>query len=197
MSLVGTVGTVRLAEASKGQVLKPPDPIALTVISAAPTEIVLRIIEMLSGERSREEASRYIHPLVTIHMDEATHRGLDMWQRWVYLIRNCGRYRELRFVPGKLSLDAADPCVVNLVGRWVGVGRMDGLRREASDLCHFRYRFESNRAVELWTLKSNYAFILGPWIRFSVFYRIFLGWAILYFKWMAYKRQEYRFDSPS
>ncbi len=197
-------GSYRFTEASNGQAITPPamlgietEPTAPLENSAAPAEIVLRIIEMLCGERSREEACKYIHPLVTIHMDTATHRGLDMWQRWVYLIRNCGRYRQLRFVPRELSSDAADPCVVNLVGLWAGVGRVDSVPREASYMCHFRYRFEGNRAVELWTLKSNYEFILGPWIRFSVFYGVFLGWAILHFKWLARKGLEYRFDRPA
>jgi hypothetical protein len=162
-----------------------------------PREIVFKIIEMLSGECSREEASLYIHPLVTIHMDFATYHGIEMWQRWVFLIRNRGRYRELRFVPRELSSDATDPCVVNLLGLWAGVSRVDSMPREASSMCHFRYRFKGGRAIELWTSKSNYAFILGPWISFSVFYKLFLAWGILYFKWLALRGRSYLIDEPA
>jgi hypothetical protein len=165
--------------------------------SAAPGEIVFKIIEMLSGERAREEASLYIHPLVTIHMDSATYRGIEMWQRWVFLIRNRGRYRELRFVPRELFSDATDPCVVNLVGLWAGVGRADSMPREASSMCHFRYRFKGSLAIELWTSKSNYAFILGPWISFSVFYKLFVAWGILYFKWLKLRGRSYLIDESA
>ena len=63
---------------------------------------------MLSGARSRQQASDNIDRLVTIYMDSATYRGLDLWQKWVYLLRNRGRFRELRFLPSELSFDPDD-----------------------------------------------------------------------------------------
>lgn len=161
-----------------------------------PSEIVSKIIEMLSGERARGEAPLYIHPLVTIHMDSATYHGIEKWQRWVFLIRNRGRYRELRFVPHELSSDVANPCVVNLLGLWAGVSRVESIPCEASSMCHFRYRFEGGRAIELWTSKSNYAFVLGSWISFSVFFKLFAVWGILYFKWLGIRGRSYLIDEP-
>jgi hypothetical protein len=162
--------------------------------TVAAKEVVLRVIEMLSGARSREEASDYIDPLVTIHVDSATHRGIEMWHKWVYLLRNSGHLRDLRFLPCELYLDAEDPSVVNVIGSWVGFGRFDGLPRTAPNPSYFRYRLESNHIVELWTRRSNYDFVLGRWLRFSALYRLFLGWAALHFRWTSRKGLNYRID---
>ena len=162
--------------------------------AAASTAVIANIVEMLSGRLSREEAANYIDPQITIHMDSATHRGIELWQKWLYMIRNCGRLRQLRFVPSELSTDPRNPAIVNLVGRWVGVGRYDGVLREASHTSHFRYRLVNNRVVELWTHKTNYDVITGSWIRFSVLYRLYLGWAIFLFLSLSRKGLSYHID---
>ncbi|MDQ2762137.1 MAG: NAD(P)-binding domain-containing protein [Pseudomonadota bacterium] len=158
------------------------------------TAVIANVVEMLSGRLSREQAANYIDPQITIHMDSATHRGIELWQKWLYLIRNCGRLRQLRLVPSELSADPQDPAIVNLLGRWVGVGRHDGVPREASHTSHFRYRLANNRVVELWTHKTNYDGILGKWIRFSVLYRLYLGWAIFLFRSLSRKGLSYHID---
>jgi dimethylaniline monooxygenase (N-oxide forming) len=156
--------------------------------------VILGVVEMLSGERSREHAFAIIHPLVTIHMGAVTYCGLELWQKWVYLLRNCGHLRELRFLPSKLSLDSHDACVVNLVGVWTGIGRSDGLARQAIGSSHFRYRLERGRIVELWTERSNYDFILGRWVKLDVFYLLFLCLTKLRFWYMSWKGLNYRVD---
>ncbi len=164
---------------------------------AASISVIANIVEMLSGRLSREQAANYIDPQITIHMDSATHRGIELWQKWLYLIRNCGRLRQLRLVPSELSADPQDPAIVNLVGRWVGVGRYDGVPHEASHTSHFRYRLANDRVVELWTHKTNYDVILGRWIRFSVLYRSYLGWAIFLFLSMSRKGLSYHIDDKA
>jgi len=179
--------------AAAGAVALAPDP-ASREIAAASVQTVAHIAEMLSGQRSRLEADRYIDPQITIHMDRAVHRGLVLWQKWLYLIRNCGRVRQLRLVTERLSADPADPAIVNLTGRWVGIGRADGVLREASHLSYFRYRLAEGRVVELWTMKVNYDFIIGNWLRSSLCYRLYLGWAIGLFRRLARQRIDYRVD---
>ncbi len=159
-----------------------------------PTEVVGRIVEMLNGVRSRDQAADYIHPRVSIHMDGSTHRGIEMWQRWVYLLRNCGRLRELQFLPSEMFVDAQDPDIVNLVGRWAGIGRYSGAPHQSLQPVHFRYRWDRGRMVELWTRKSNYDFVLGRWLRFYAAYRLFLFWAFLYFTWTSRHGRDYRLD---
>jgi dimethylaniline monooxygenase (N-oxide forming) len=165
--------------------------------ATASTAAIASIVEMLSGRVSREQAAKYIDPQITIHMDSATHRGIELWQKWLYLIRNCGRLRQLRLVPSELSADPQDPEIVNLVGRWVGIGRHDGVAYEASHPSHFRYRFVNNRVVELWTHKTNYDAILGRWIGSSLVYRLYLGWAIFLFLSLSRRGLSYHIDRSS
>ena len=163
--------------------------------AVAPEQVVLSVVEMLSGARSRQQASDNIDRLVTIYMDSATYRGLDLWQKWVYLLRNRGRFRELRFLPSELSFDPDDSCIVNLVGVWTGIGRFDDVARQAASPAHFRYRLEGGRIVELWTKKSNYQFVLGKWIKLNIVCLTFWGLATLRFISMSRKGLDYRVDS--
>ncbi len=177
-----------------------PAPLAQSVmadVTTSPVEVVARIVEMLSGERSRIEADRYIDPQITIHMDATIHRGLILWQKWLYLIRNCGRVHDLRLVVQELTAERQDPAIVHLVGRWTGVGKYDGLPRQASHFAHFRYRLSQGRVAELWTQRTNYDFIVGDWLRFRLFYRLYLGWAIWVFWRLNREEVDYRLDRPA
>ena len=118
-----------------------------------PKEVVLKLIEMINGNVPREQASDCLDPLVTIHMDSAIHQGIEMWQKWIYLIRNSGRVRELRMVPCEVSCDAQDPCVVNLVIRWTGIRWFDKSTRETTETYRLRYRVERNRIVDPFSIE--------------------------------------------
>lgn len=148
---------------------------------ASPKEIVLKLVEMINGNVPRGRASDCLDPSVIIHLDSAIHQGIEIWQKWIYLIRNCGRVRELRMMPCEVSCDAQDPCIVNLVIRWSGICRPDPSTRETAETYRLRYRVEGDRIVEIWTRKANYVFIFGGWIRSAVLMRLFFGWAILHF----------------
>ncbi len=160
----------------------------------SPIEVVSRIIEMLGGLRSRDQAPDYIHPLVTIHMDDNTHRGIELWQKWVFLLRNRGWVRELKFVPGEILREPGDPCIVNVVGQWTGTGSFTGASRPPSRLIHFRYRWHAGQVVELWTKKSNYDYILGRWVSLELCYPLLLMAIFIYFQWMSWKGKSYLFD---
>lgn len=159
-----------------------------------PQEVVLKLVEMINGNVPREQACGYLDPLVTIHMDSTIHRGIEIWQKWIYLIRNCGQVRELKMVPCGISCDVHDPCIVNLDIRWSGVRPFGNSLSETSEICHLRYRVERNRIVEIWTRKTNYVFIFGSWVRFTVLLRLFLGWAVLYFIGLTWRGGDYHND---
>jgi cation diffusion facilitator CzcD-associated flavoprotein CzcO len=190
----GRGGSARMDSASAWRSERQQEGDAASRAPAASASVIANIVEMLSGRLSREQAANYIDPQIIIHMDSATHRGIELWQKWLYLIRNCGRLRQLRLVLSELSADPQDPAIMNLVGRWVGVGRYDGVPHEASHTSRFRYRLANGRVVEMWTHKTNYDVILGRWIRFSVLYRLYLGWAIFLFLSLSRKGLSYHID---
>jgi hypothetical protein len=160
----------------------------------APREIVLRLVDMINGKTPRARASDLLDPAVTIHVDSAVHGGIETWVKWIHLIRNCGRVRELRMVPCLVEPDAQDPSMVNLVMRWTGIRKFDRLPSTTSEAYHLRYRVEGDRITEIWTKKANYVFIFGGWFRFSLVYRLVLGWAILYFATLSLRGIDYRVD---
>jgi hypothetical protein len=149
---------------------------------------------MVSGNAPRERAPEILDPAVTMHVDSAVYRGIDNWYKWIHLIRNCGRIRELRMVPCVLAPDAQDPCTVHLVLRWTGIRKGDRVPRTTSDTYYLRFRVEGTRIVEIWSRKLNYVFMLGGWIRFAVMYRLVLGWAVLYFSTLTLRGIDYRLD---
>ncbi len=159
-----------------------------------PKQAVLGLVEIINGNIPRQQASDYIDPLVIIHMDTAIHQGIDIWQKWIHLIRNCGQVSELRMEPCEVSSDDQDPRIVNLVIRWSGIRKSNHLPYLTSETYRLRYRVENNRIVEIWSRKVNYVVIFGGWIRYTIAYRLFLGWAILYFKILSLRNIDYRVD---
>ena len=83
--------------------------------------VVARLIAVLSGDRPLAEVGACLDPHVVIHVDDAeTHRGIGLWKRWVHLMRERGRLRDLRFVP--VAMDVAGD-VVDVTFRWSGEPR--------------------------------------------------------------------------
>ena len=97
-------------------------------------------------------------------------------------------------VPWEASPDPQDPCIVNLAIRWSGIRGSDRLPSTTPETYPLRFRVKGNRIVEIWSRKANYVFIFGRWIRFAVLYRLFLGWAILYFATLSLRGIDYRVD---
>ncbi len=51
-----------------------------------------------------------------------------------------------------------------------------------------RYLIRDGRIRVIWTRKSNSVFVFGPWIRYSIGYKLFLVWAYLYFETLAFRK---------
>jgi stearoyl-CoA desaturase (delta-9 desaturase) len=161
----------------------------------APSEVVLGLVRVINGESPRLSAKDYLDPSVNIHMDSARHCGIELWYKWIYLIRNCGRICNLYMTPCKLSCDRENPNIVHLSIRWSGIERSRWTPVVAPEIYHLRYLVENCRIIEVWTTKSNYIFIFGSWIRYSILYRLLFLWAIFYFAILSLRGKDYHGDN--
>jgi hypothetical protein len=152
--------------------------------------VVARLIAVLSGDGPLADAEACLDRAVVIHVDGAeTHRGIVLWKRWVHLMRERGRLRDLRFEPDTMHVTAD---VVAVTFRWSGTVR--GVRDAARPrtINRVQYRVQDGRIVEIWTHKANYVDIFGPWIRLTPLYRLFLLWGLVYF--LVRRGPEFRLD---
>ena len=147
--------------------------------TVAAETVVARLIAVLSGDRPLAEVGACLDPHVVIHVDEAeTHRGIGLWKRWVHLMQERGRLRDLRFVP--LAMDVAGD-VVDVTFRWSGELRRGRPSGRQPTVNRVRYRVSGARISEIWTRKANYVDIFGRWVALTACYRLFLLWGLLYF----------------
>lgn len=147
--------------------------------AAAAEAVVARLIAVLSGDRPIAEVGACLDPDVVIHVDAAeTHRGIGLWKRWVHLMRERGRLRDLRFVP--VAMDVAGD-VVDVTFRWSGEPRRGRSSGREPTVNRVRYRVAGARIGEIWTHKANYVDIFGRWVAVTACYRCFLLWGLLYF----------------
>lgn len=158
-------------------------------------DVVLALVRVISGDSPRRTAETCLHPRVKIHMDRANHCGITIWSKWIHLIRNCGRVRDLRMTPIELQCDPQDPSIVHLSILWSGTYSSDRSPARSAAIAHLRYLVRDGRIVEIWSHKRNYVFIFGPWIRYSACYRLFLGWAIFYFAIRSFRHDEFCLDA--
>jgi hypothetical protein len=155
----------------------------------SPTDLVLTLVQVINGDRPLLAAQDILDPAVRIHMDTVEFSGIDSWYKWIHLIHNCGRVAEPRITHCEARCDARDPNLVHLSARWTGIdrsqrGRTTSARTEA------RYLVLDGRIKAMWTHKSNYQFIFGRWIRYSICYWIFLGWSMLYFLVLSTRKKD-------
>jgi hypothetical protein len=176
----GTTTPVRLATAPR-----PNGAIAETR-RTTPQDVVLSLVRVISGDDPLRAATVLLDPDVVIHMDAIDYRGWDIWFKWIYLIRNCGRIANLRMTPMDIRDDGGNPELVRLAVRWSGVDRRRGqtVQARADDVGLLQYRVKGGRIVEIWTRRTNYRLIFGPWIQNIACYRAFIAWAFLHFATM-------------
>jgi hypothetical protein len=156
------------------------------------TDTVLALVGVLNGDVPCLAARDILDPMVKIHMDSAEYRGIDVWFKWIHLIRNCGRISDLRIADCQLRCDALEPSVVYLSGRWAGTIRSQRATGISASSGEARYLVRDGRITELWTHRSNYEFIFGRWIRYWICFNIFLGWSVLYFALRSlYKKDDF------
>jgi hypothetical protein len=96
--------------------------------------------------------------------------------------------------PQKITCDPRNPGMVFLSMRWAGVDRTSGRHVLTPEVYDLRYLVRNGRIVEIWTHKINYGAIFGSLFSWSLFYRVFLGWAVLYFASLPLRGLDYRVD---
>jgi len=57
-----------------------------------------------------------------------------------------------------------------------------------------RYLIRDGRIVAIWTRKSNYEFVFGRWIRYSICYWLFSAWIFLYFAALSLRKKDFLAD---
>jgi len=158
----------------------------------SPSDLVVALIRIINGEAPRLAAAQILDPEVELYMDSRTYCGIDVWYKWIYLIRNCGCVGDLRMSQCRVRCDARDPSLVHLSARWTGVVRsrqtVDERDREG------RYLIRDGRIRKIWTHKSNYEFIFGRWISNPIGYRLLLACTVVYFSLLSLRNVNFRAD---
>jgi hypothetical protein len=162
--------------------------------SKSPIDLVVALVRVINGEAPRPAARAILDPMVEIRMDSTAYCGIDVWYKWIHLIRNCGRVANLRMTQCRVRCDARDPSLVLLSARWAGTMRSRQIPGMAAADGEVRYLVRDGRIKKIWTHKSNYEFIFGRWIRYSLFYWLFLSWTILYFALLSLRKKDFLAD---
>lgn len=118
---------------------------------------VSRLIEILAGRTPLSQAPEVVARDVVSHMDGHTFRGFDTWASWLAFIRSKSRV-------GPPDLET-DRLVTNKDGTIIAFGRWKGQKDGEPVLSAevwARYRVVDGKIAEVWTIRSNYVFILGP-----------------------------------
>jgi hypothetical protein len=162
--------------------------------SRSPIDLVFALVQVVNGEAPRLAAQEILDPMVEIRMDSTNYRGIDFWYKWIHLIRNCGRIADLRMTECRARCDADDPSLVHLTARWTGTirsQRMPGIAAADGEAC---YLIRDGRIRKIWTQRSNYEFIFGRWIRYSICYWLFLAWSVFYFARLSLRKKDFLTD---
>ncbi len=162
--------------------------------SRSPIDLVFALVRVVNGEAPRLAAREILDPRVEIRMDSTDYCGIDVWYKWIHLIRNCGRVADLRMTECRARCDARDPSLVHLSARWAGTIRSRRIAGMAAADGEVRYLIRDGRIKKIWTHRSNYEFIFGRWIRYSICYWLFLGWSVLYFALLSLRKKDFLAD---
>jgi hypothetical protein len=158
--------------------------------SRSPIELVMALVRVVNGEAPRLMAREILDPMVEIRMDSTDYCGIDTWYKWIHLIRNCGRVSDLRMTQCRARCDARDPSLVHLSARWAGTIRSRRKPEMAVADGEVRYLIRDGRIKKILTHKSNYEFIFGRWIKYSIGFQFFLAWSVLYFAFLSFRKKD-------
>ena len=115
----------------------------------SPIDLVVALIRIINGEAPRLAAGQILDPEVELCVDSQNYYGIDVWYKWIYLIRNCGRVGDLPMSQCRVYCDARDPSLVHLSAQWTGMVRsrrtVDQRNGEG------RYLIRDGRIRKIWT----------------------------------------------
>ena len=117
---------------------------------------VARLMTILNGDTPIRAGSDIIAPDVVSHVDGWTFHGIEAWAHWIDYIRTRSRVRAPELWVDEMVVQTDTRLSVR--GRWHGV--RDGCLT-ISKPGQASYRLEQGRIVEIWSTRSNYAFLCG------------------------------------
>jgi hypothetical protein len=135
---------------------------------------VARLTTILKGELPIHVGSEIIAPGVVAHVDGWRFEGINVWANWIHYLRTRGRVADPTLLVDELSV--RPDAKVTIRGRWQGT--RDG-RVATSKPGMATYRLENGRIVEIWSTRTNYAFLCGAHVE----YHLGLAYELLRTQW--------------
>jgi hypothetical protein len=118
---------------------------------------ILRLLQIVAGKTPIPHGVELMAQDVVIHMDGHTFYGINTWANWLSYIRTRGRVADLDVEVDRL-VSSADG-TITAHGRWKARQRgKEVFSREV----RARYRVVDGVVAEIWTTRTNYAFMVGP-----------------------------------
>jgi hypothetical protein len=135
---------------------------------------VARLMTILSGELPIHAGAEIIAPDVVAHVDGWRFQGINVWANWIDYLRSRGRVAAPTLLVDELAV--RPDAKVTIRGRWQGV--RDG-RVTTSKPGSATYRLENGRIAEIWSTRTNYAFLCGAHVE----YHFGLAYELLRTQW--------------
>lgn len=121
---------------------------------------ISRLLQIVAGKTPIPHGVELVAQDVVIHMDQHTFQGINTWATWISYIRTRSRVADLDVEVDRL-VSGVDG-TITAHGRWKA-------RRQGEEVFSrevwARYRVVDGVVVEIWTTRTNYAFMLGPIMR--------------------------------
>jgi hypothetical protein len=118
-------------------------------------------MSILSGELPIQAGTEIIAPDVVAHVDGWRFQGINVWANWIDYLRTRGRVADPTLLVDQLAVHPDEK--VTIRGRWQG--HRDG-RVATSKPGAATYRLENGRIVEIWSTRTNYAFLCGAHVEY-------------------------------
>jgi hypothetical protein len=123
---------------------------------------VARLTTILSGELPIQAGSEIIAPDVVAYVDGWQFEGINVWAHWIDYLRTRDRVVEPTLLVDELEVRS--DARVTVRGRWQGT--RDG-HMATSNPGEATYRLVEGRIVEIWSTRTNYAFLCGEHLNYS------------------------------
>lgn len=123
-------------------------------------ETLWHLMAILAGTKPVSSGVEIIAPDVVSHMDGYRFRGINTWANWIRYIRARCRVEDLDLEVHRF--ETHEDGTITARGRWKAHENGRPLR---SKPIWARYRVVDGKIVEIWTTRTNYAFMLGPIIQ--------------------------------
>jgi hypothetical protein len=123
---------------------------------------VARLTTILSGELPIHAGAELIAPDVAVYVDDWQFEGINVWANWIDYLRTRDRVAEPTLLVDELEV--RPDAMVTVRGRWQGLrnGRVATSRQGEAT-----YRLSQGRIVEIWSTRSNYAFLCGAHLTYN------------------------------